>query len=324
MPLGDTLKRAEAGAGVRVAVDRAARRAVVRADAADVPLRDSQPRAAAGATSHSVHRRGAGGRGARASSRGWCGAAPPTSRSPIPTTSRWPRRSWPSRARTADHRTVRIGNGFDVHALVAGPPAGARRRDHPVRPRARRTFRRRRAAARDLRRDARRARAGRHRHAFPRHRCARTRMPTAACCCATSGSSRLTRGLRARQCRRDDHRAGAEARAALAAMRANIAADLGCATGYGQRQGQRRPSAWASPDAAKASPRMALARAVVAKTLRPSVAALATAASRARACRRRRAASRSKRAAVQARDAIDDREAQAGARGAAARRIAAR
>ena len=66
--------------------------------------------------------------------------------------------------------TLRIGEGWDMHALVAGPQADPRRRRDPAHARPARPFRRRRAAARDHRRAVRRRRARRHRPPLPRHR----------------------------------------------------------------------------------------------------------------------------------------------------------
>jgi 2-C-methyl-D-erythritol 2,4-cyclodiphosphate synthase/2-C-methyl-D-erythritol 4-phosphate cytidylyltransferase len=95
------------------------RRAVVRADAADVPLRDSQPRAAAGRC-RATARRGAGGRGAGRQ-------AAPGTRQPRQHQSHLSRRHRAGRGNSGRPRkdgliiaTVRVGTGFDVHALAPG------------------------------------------------------------------------------------------------------------------------------------------------------------------------------------------------------------
>jgi 2-C-methyl-D-erythritol 4-phosphate cytidylyltransferase len=52
----------------------------------------------------------------------WCPAARRTSRSPFPKTSRWPRRCcWAARRTWHDEPfNIRVGEGWDVHQLVAG------------------------------------------------------------------------------------------------------------------------------------------------------------------------------------------------------------
>ena len=84
----------------------------------------------------------------------------------------------------AARRSMRIGQGFDVARARRRAEARHRRRRDPVREGPRRPFGRRRAAARDLRRAARRRRAGRYRAALPGHRPGLQATPTAARCCA--------------------------------------------------------------------------------------------------------------------------------------------
>jgi 2-C-methyl-D-erythritol 4-phosphate cytidylyltransferase len=221
VPVADTLKRpTSTGACVR---DRAARQPVAGADAADVPLRPCCARARRRARRH---RRGGRGRGRRPAA-ALVQGDPAISRSPTRSTSHLA--EWLLLRTVRDNVSIpfRIGQGFDVHALVAGPAADRRRRGHSLRARPARPFRRRRAAARRHRRAARRRRPGRHRPAFPDTDPAsrRRRQPRAA-----------ARGLRARA--RPGRLGGGERRCHAdlqgaprilphaPAMVANIAADL--------------------------------------------------------------------------------------------------
>ena len=159
--------------------------------------------------------------------------------------SRWPRRSSQAREREA-RMTIRIGNGFDVHALVAGRRLvlGGVTIAHAAR--TRRALRCRRAAARRSADALLGALArGRSRRAFSRHRPAveGRRQPRAA-------APRRRAGARARfahrQRRHDGDRAGAEAGAA----RAGDAREhrSGSRVRRRRRSASRRrpPSAWAS------------------------------------------------------------------------------
>ncbi len=109
------------------------------------------------------------------------------------------------RARAA----LRIGEGWDTHALVAGRPLVLGGVDDPAQPRPAGPLGRRRAAARDHRRAARRGGAGRHRPALSRHRrgVPRRRLDRAA---GRGGAARARGRLRDRQRRQHHRRAGAE------------------------------------------------------------------------------------------------------------------
>ena len=98
--------------------------------------------------------------------------------------------SWPSACSRAASRTpvMRIGNGYDLHRLVAGPAARARRRDDPVREGAGGALRCGRGLSRGDRRDSRRAGAGDIGRHFPGHRRRRGRAPTASSCCARAAA----------------------------------------------------------------------------------------------------------------------------------------
>ena len=150
---------------------------------------------------------------------------------------------------------MRIGNGFDVHALVAGRRLvlGGVTIPHE--------------RGLDGHSDADvllhaicdailgRAGAGRPRRALSRHRSALEgrRQPRAAA--ARRGARRAARGWRVGNVDATVIAQAPKLAPHVPAMRANIAADLGCAAWTRSASRRRRPSAWASPGAARASRR---------------------------------------------------------------------
>ena len=90
---------------------------------------------------------------------------------------------------------LRIGNGYDLHRLVAGRPLDPRRRDDSVRQGAARPLGCRRRLSRGHRRDPRRRGRRRHRPALSRTPTPRGRTPTASTCCAAPRRSSARTGF---------------------------------------------------------------------------------------------------------------------------------
>ncbi len=93
-------------------------RQVAGPDAANVPHRDAARRA--GAQRRRGHRRGQRDRGRGPGAIADAGEARRTSSSPMPRTSRWPRRSCRAAGAPMSGCDIRVGEGWDVHQLVAG------------------------------------------------------------------------------------------------------------------------------------------------------------------------------------------------------------
>ena len=261
VPVADTLKRARAAipAPRAGAAHRGPRRPVAGADAADVPLRPAA-RGARATGSARRDRRGAARsrrwrRRAPARCRGWSGQCAQRQGHLSARTSRWPRRSSRRRSRRLSMSCASATASTSTRwspgrKLVLGGV------DDSLRARPRRPLRRRRAAARDRRRDPGRAGAGRHRPPLSRQRPALEgrRQPRAA---APRRRPRDRRRLPDRQRRR--RRSIAQA----PKLAPHVAADA-----RAHRRGprlrrraasasrRRRPSASASPGAARASRRL--------------------------------------------------------------------
>ena len=240
LPLADTLKQARAGRVERT-LDRSDKWAAQTPQMFRLGLLQ-QALAQAGA---GRHRRGQRGGGRSAMRRCWCrragelqahlAAGPGAGRALAART-----RAGGCRMSTS----LRIGEGWDTHALVAGRPLILGGVTHRAQPWPARPFGCRRAAARHHRRAVRRRRPGRHRPPLPGHRpgLQGRRFAGAA---GRGGAPRARRRLGHRQRRQHHRRAGAEDGAAhpgdvRAASRMRWASTPAASTSR-----PRRPRRWA-------------------------------------------------------------------------------